>query len=89
LWGSNSSIRLFNCVGSRVSTSFRYAQGSCPLSLADYAEHRTMPSGLVFPGSRPAIADHSINRIDELLPWTVADQIAPDAQKAQDLALAA
>jgi hypothetical protein len=35
LWGSNSSIRQFNCVGNRVSTSFRYAQGSCPLSLAD------------------------------------------------------
>ena len=35
LWGSSSSIQLFNCVGSRVSTSFRYAQGSCPLSLAD------------------------------------------------------
>jgi len=33
--GSNSSIRLFMCVGSRVSTSLRYAHGSCPLSLAD------------------------------------------------------
>jgi transposase len=29
---------VFNCVGNRVSTSFRYAQGSCPLSLAVYQE---------------------------------------------------
>ena len=35
LSGSNSSIRLLSCVGSRVSTSFRYAKGSCPHSLAD------------------------------------------------------
>jgi hypothetical protein len=28
-------------------------------------------------------------RIDELLPWAVADQIAPAAQEDQDLPLAA
>jgi hypothetical protein len=34
------------------------------------------------------IAEHPINRIDELLPWSVADQIAPAAQEDQDLPLA-
>ncbi|MFM9428855.1 hypothetical protein RCH10_005332 [Variovorax sp. GrIS 2.14] len=34
--GSNSSMRLIGCVGSRVKTSFRYAYGSCPLSRADW-----------------------------------------------------
>jgi transposase len=35
------------------------------------------------------IADHPISRIDELLPWAVADQIASAAQEDQNLPLAA
>ena len=30
------------------------------------------------------IADHSINRIDELLPWRVAEQLRPSGQAAQE-----
>ena len=35
------------------------------------------------------INDHKVNRIDELLPWVVADQIAPQTQQVQELPLAA
>jgi hypothetical protein len=35
------------------------------------------------------INDHKVNRIDELLPWVVADQIAPQTKQVQELPLAA
>ena len=39
-----------------------------------------------------ALPDHPINRIDELLPWRLADKLRPAwqaAQQAQDMARAA
>ena len=35
------------------------------------------------------IAEHKVTRMDELLPWAVAAQIAPDTRQEQDLPLAA